>query len=185
MATQTRELPARHRKGKEGEIAREFERHRWLRWFALTSMIAIASWILIALFGPVPDYKMNGRLPGDLTSPEFMQQLEALSGSALQPHTQIQELPNGIVLYEAELKAIESAQKSINWEAYIFQQGEIAERIVNALTERARAGRAGESGARWSGQPFYSKKVFHRTAACGRTRAVVSPGALLQLATGQ
>jgi cardiolipin synthase A/B len=140
MATQTKELPARHRKGKEGEIAREFERHRWLRWFALTSMIAIASWILIALFGPVPDYKMNGRLPADLSSPEFMQQLEALSGSALQPHTHVQELPNGVVFYQAELKAIASAQKSIDWEAYIFQKGEMAQRIVDALTERARAG---------------------------------------------
>ena len=140
MATQTRELPSRHQKGKEGEIAREFERHRWLRWFAITSMLVIASWVMIALFGPVPDYKLKGRLPSDLSSPEFMQQLAALSASALQANTHIQELPNGVVFYEAELKAIGSAQKSINWEAYIFQKGEIAQRIVDALTQRARAG---------------------------------------------
>src|SRR6185312_12531690 len=140
MATQTRELPSRHQKGKEGEIAREFERHRWLRWFAITSMLVIASLVMIALFGPVPDYKLKGRLPSDLSSPEFMQQLAALSASALQANTHIQELPNGVVFYEAELKAIGSAQKSINWEAYIFQKGEIAQRIVDALTQRARAG---------------------------------------------
>ena len=140
MPAQTKETPARHRKGKEGEIAREFERHRWLRWFAITSMLAIASWVLIALFGPVPSYSLHGHLPADLASPEFMHQLEALSGSVLEPHTHIQELPNGVVFYQAELKAIASAKKSIDWEAYIFQKGEIAGRIVDALTERARAG---------------------------------------------
>src|SRR6185312_2702545 len=140
MATQTKEIPARHRKGKEGEIAREFERHRWLRWFAIISMLAIASWVLIALFGPVPNYKLEGKLPADLTSPEFMHELEALSGSVLQPHTHIEELPNGVIFYQAELNAIAAAQKSIDWEAYIFQKGEIAQRIVDALTERARAG---------------------------------------------
>src|SRR5690348_15425785 len=140
MATQTKEIPARHRKGKEGEIAREFERHRWLRWFAIISMLAIASWVLISLFGPVPNYKLAGKLPADLATPEFMHQLAALSGSALQPHTHIEELPNGVVFYNAELKAIASAQKSIDWEAYIFQKGEIAKRMVDALTERAKAG---------------------------------------------
>ena len=140
MPTQTKEIPARHRKGKEGEVARALEHYRWLRWFAVSSMLAIASWIAIALFGPVPDYKLNGRLPLPLNSTQFMRQLDALSGSVLEPHTHIEEIPNGVNFYEAEIKAISGAQKSVNWEAYIFQKGEIAQRIVDALTERARAG---------------------------------------------
>ncbi len=143
MATlpkQPREIPARHKKGREGDVARALERYRWLRWFAVISMLAIASWIGIALFGPVPDYKMHGQLPAQLSSPEFMQQLASLAGAQLEPHTHIEEIPNGVNFYEAELKAIQSAQKSIDWEAYIFQKGEIAQRIVDALTERARAG---------------------------------------------
>ena len=138
--TKLKEVPARHRKGQEGEVARALEHYRWLRWFAVTSMLAIISWILIALFGPVPKYKLTNRLPGALDSPEFMQELEALSGSKLEPRTQIEELPNGVAFYDAELKAIEAAQKSIDWEAYIFQKGEIAQKMVDALTERARAG---------------------------------------------
>jgi cardiolipin synthase A/B len=140
MPTQTKEIPARHREGKEGEVARALEHYRWLRWFAVTSMLAIVSWIAIALFGPVPDYKLNGTLPAALSSPAFMHQLEALSGSVLEPHTHIEEIPNGVNFYAAEIKAISAAQKSINWEAYIFQKGEIAQQIVDALTERARAG---------------------------------------------
>lgn len=140
MPTQTKEIPARHKKGKEGDVARALEHYRWLRWFAVTSMLAIVSWIAIALFGPVPDYKLNGNLPAALSSPDFMHQLEALSGSVLEPHTHIEEIPNGVNFYAAEIKAISAAQKSINWEAYIFQKGEIAQHIMDALTERARAG---------------------------------------------
>lgn len=140
MPAKLQEVPARHRKGPEGDVARALERYRWLRWFALTSMVAIISWVLIALFGPVPKYKLTNRLPGALDSPEFMQELEALSASKLEPHTHIEELPNGIAFYDAELKAIAAAQKSIDWEAYVFQKGEIAQKIVDALTEKARAG---------------------------------------------
>lgn len=139
-STRLKPVPARHQKGKEGEVARALERYRWLRWFAVVSMVLIVSWALIALFGPVPDYKLVTPIPGALDSPEFMQQLEALSGSKLEPHTHIEEIPNGVNYYEAELKAVAAAQKSVNWEAYIFEKGEIAGRIVDALTERARAG---------------------------------------------
>lgn len=138
--TQTKEIPARHKKGQEGEVARALEHYRWLRWFAVISMLAIASWVGIALFGPVPKYRVKTPQPGPLNSPEFIKEIEALSGSRIEPHTHIQELPNGTVYYPMELKAIATAQKSIDWEAYIFEKGEIAQRIVDALTERARAG---------------------------------------------
>ncbi len=124
----------------EGEIAQALERYRMLRWFAVVSMLAIGSWVLIALFGPVPEYRIKTPPPGPLNSPEFARELEALSGSKIEPHTHIEELPNGSLFYEAELKVIASAQKSVDWEAYIFQPGEIAQRLVDALTERARAG---------------------------------------------
>lgn len=140
MPTKVKEIPARHKKGPEGEVARALEHYRWLRWFAVTSMLAIVSWVLIALFGPVPKYKLNSPPSGALDSPEFMQELEALTASKLQPHTHIEELPNGAVFYPAELKAIAAAQKSIDWEAYIFQRGEMAQALVEALAERARAG---------------------------------------------
>ena len=133
-------VPARHQKSKEGEVARALERYRWLRWFAVVSMVLIVSWMLIALFGPVPEYKLVTRPPGTLDSPEFMQEMAALSGSSLDHHTRIEEVPDGINFYEAELKAVAAAQKSVNWEAYIFEKGEIAGGIVDALTERARAG---------------------------------------------
>ncbi|MGH9569918.1 MAG: phospholipase D-like domain-containing protein, partial [Candidatus Angelobacter sp.] len=131
---------AKKPKEKEGEVAQALDRYRMLRWFAVASMLAIASWIVIALFGPVPRYQLAHPPTGPLDSQQFVNEVEALSGSRIDPHTHIEELPNGRLFYESEIRAVQGAQKSIDWEAYIFQKGEIAQRIVDALTDRARAG---------------------------------------------
>ena len=111
-----------------------------LRWFAIICMLAIISWILIDLFGPLPKYQLSRYPEAPLNSPEFQRELEALAGSKLDQHTHVESLPNGTNFYEAELAAVAAAQKSIDWEAYIFAKGEIAKKLVDALTERARAG---------------------------------------------
>jgi cardiolipin synthase len=49
-------------------------------------------------------------------------------------------LTDGSAFYEAELEAISSARQSVQLEAYIFQPGEIADRLTKVLAERARAG---------------------------------------------
>jgi cardiolipin synthase A/B len=124
----------------QSEIASAMKHYRALRWFAVISMLAIISWVLIDLFGPIPKYQLNNPPSADLNSREYLQQLEALAASRVEPHTHIEALPNGVNFYEAEIAAIKAARQSVNWEAYIFAKGEIAKRIVDALTERARAG---------------------------------------------
>jgi cardiolipin synthase A/B len=114
--------------------------HRMLHWFAVVCMVAIITWVIIDLFGPVLRYKIGHPLAGALDSPEFVRQLEALASSRAVANTLIEPLPNGVNFYEAEIQAIAQAQKSIDWVAYIFAKGEIAQRMVSALTERARAG---------------------------------------------
>jgi len=129
--------PAQHH---SSEIARAMKHYVVLRTFAVISMLAVISWLLIDLFGPIPKYQLNHRTETELNSPEFVHELEALSASRIEPHTHIEALPNGVNFYEAEIQAIQAAQQSINWEAYIFAKGDMARRIVDALTERARAG---------------------------------------------
>jgi len=114
--------------------------HQTLHWFAVVCMVAIITWVFIDLFGPVLRYKISHPLDGALDSPEFVRQLEALASSRAVANTLIEPLPNGVNFYEAEIQAIAQARKSVNWVAYIFAQGEIARRMVEALTERARAG---------------------------------------------
>jgi cardiolipin synthase len=73
-------------------------------------------------------------------SPEFARILGVLSDAELHHDTHVEVLTNGAAFYEAELEAIRRARGHISLEAYIFQKGEIANRFIEALTERARAG---------------------------------------------
>src|SRR6185312_6333554 len=138
--TQPKNKSAKPAKKDQSEIVVAMKHYRALRWFAVISMLAIISWVLIDLFGPVPKYQLSGQPSADLSSREYIDQLEALSASRIGPHTQIEALPNGVNFYDAEIEAIKAAKQSVNWEAYIVSKGEIARRIVDALTERARAG---------------------------------------------
>lgn len=52
-------------------------------------------------------------------------------------------LTNGRQFYEAEREAIRAARHSIHVEAYVFRPGHVAERFLDALTERAKAGDVG------------------------------------------
>jgi len=102
-------------KQDQSEIASAMKHYRALRWFAVISMLAIISWVLIDLFGPIPKYQLNNQPSADLNSREYLQQLEALSASRIEPHTHIEALPNGVNFYEAEIAAIKAAQQSVNW----------------------------------------------------------------------
>ena len=108
--------------------------------FACLAMLAQAIIIVVALFGPLPKYKI--RMPGSesVASDQFLWNLQAITDAKLNHCNQIEVFTNGDHFYEAELKAISQAKKNIDIEAYIFQEGEIAGRFVKALTERAQAG---------------------------------------------
>lgn len=111
--------------------------------FLVIAIIAVAflSFMLfLALFEPGLDYKITTRPEHPLDSGEFLHMLEALTDAQARERTSIEVLTNGDVYYETELEAIRAAESSINMEAYIFQKGRVAEKFVEALTERARAG---------------------------------------------
>lgn len=70
----------------------------------------------------------------------FLQTVHALIGSPLQQGNRVEVLRNGVEFFPAMLGAIQSAQKSITMETYIYWDGEVGRRFAEALAERARAG---------------------------------------------
>src|SRR5437763_16921759 len=66
-------------------IALAIRHHQTLHGFAVVCMVAIITWVLIDLFGPVLRYKISHALDGALDSPEFVRQLEALASSRVVP----------------------------------------------------------------------------------------------------
>ncbi|MGI9088001.1 MAG: phospholipase D-like domain-containing protein [Chthoniobacterales bacterium] len=73
-------------------------------------------------------------------SPSFKQATGSLLGSGYASGNQIVTLVNGREIFPAMLRAIRSARQTIDFETYIYWDGEIAKTMADALAERARAG---------------------------------------------
>ncbi len=96
--------------------------------------------LFVALFGPDLPYRIKKPPDFPIDSDYFCSLLGVLTQSELLSGNKVEVLTNGPCFYEAELAAIAAARKSVNLEAYIFHKGEITQRYMDALTERARAG---------------------------------------------
>ena len=114
-----------------------------------STALLVLSWIglgflslmlFLALFEPSLPYRIAKRPPLPLDSQQFRRLVASLGAGQLHPRNKVDILANGEVYYEAELEAIRQARHSVNIEAYIFQKGRVARRVLEALTERARAG---------------------------------------------
>ena len=100
---------------------------------------AFIAWLVLAmLFTPAIPYHVEA--PVDPASDHFIHVLESICQTTLQHDNKIEVFTNGTAFYPAMLDAIHRARETINLECYIFKDGEIGARFVDALSERARAG---------------------------------------------
>ena len=74
------------------------------------------------------------------SSPEFRQAAGSLLGPNFVPGNNVTTLVNGNQIFPSMLSAIRSAKHSINFETYVFWDGQIAREFTEALAERAHAG---------------------------------------------
>src|SRR5438128_1362273 len=73
-------------------------------------------------------------------SPEFRQSAGSLLGPNFVGGNNITTLINGREIFPAMLVAIRSAKRSINFETYVFIDGEVAKQFTDALVEAAGRG---------------------------------------------
>ena len=73
-------------------------------------------------------------------SPEFRQSMGPLLGHGFVPGNNIQTLRNGDQIFPSMLDAIRHAKRSINFETYVYTDGDIGRKLADALVERAKAG---------------------------------------------
>src|SRR4051794_23622824 len=96
--------------------------------------------LILSLFeSPLPYAIAN---PGEeaIDSAEFDRILAELTGGAWSDRNRVDVFPNGDTFYAAELDAIEKARRFVHIECYIFQEGQVTDRFLHALEERAAAG---------------------------------------------
>ena len=100
---------------------------------------AFIAWLILAiLFTPHVPYHIEAEI--DACSDHFLHVLEATCQTHLEQGNRVDILTNGEAFYPAMLAAIGAAEETINMECYIFKKGEIGDRFIEALSERARAG---------------------------------------------
>jgi cardiolipin synthase A/B len=126
-------------RGWRGRRGKRTQNFRLLFYLSMIALLVQSALLFLALFEPPLPYKV-AQPPGNLDSPEFAYVLSALTRGSLRHYESMEVLTNGESYYPRELDAIRSAQQSINLEAYIFQDGEVARQFIQALTERAKAG---------------------------------------------
>jgi cardiolipin synthase A/B len=104
---------------------------------SLVGLTFLVWFVLVFLFTPRIDYHFTGPATEE---PHLVRVLEQVCQARLHAGQRVEVLTNGARFYPAMLAAIADARYSINVEAYIFQPGHVADRVVDALAERARAG---------------------------------------------
>jgi cardiolipin synthase A/B len=108
-------------------------------WFLMAVGVAFLLWfVVVTLFTPRIDYHVTTPLrPG---SAEFLHVLQSICEATFHYGNRAEVFTNGGQFYPAMRDAIRAARESVNLEAYIFQPGEAADLLIEALVERASQG---------------------------------------------
>jgi len=100
---------------------------------------AFITWlVLVLLFTPRIDYHVTTPLRPD--SDDFLHVIQSGCQAAIHHHNKVEIFTNGAQFYPAMRDAITAAEASVCLEAYIFNPGEAADMLIDAMVERARAG---------------------------------------------
>jgi cardiolipin synthase A/B len=107
-------------------------------YLTLIGAVFVVWFVLVVLFAPhIPYYVAE---PIDPCSIDFIRTLESTCNTSLSQHNRIEIFTNGDTFYPAMLDAIRGAEDTVNMECYIVRTGEVANRFIEALSERSRAG---------------------------------------------
>jgi cardiolipin synthase len=101
--------------------------------------VGFITWlVLVLLFTPRIDYHVTTPLRPD--SDDFLHVVQSTCQAAMHDGNRVEIFTNGAQFYPAMRDAIRAAQASVNLEAYIFQPGEAADMLMEAMIARAAAG---------------------------------------------
>ena len=95
--------------------------------------------LFVDFFGSPLSYTIREKPEKPLDSDSFVRYLSVVTGGTM-CRAQLTRLRNGEQFYPDELDAVRKAQRSVNLEYYEFAEGRVGSEILDALTERARAG---------------------------------------------
>ncbi len=120
-----------------GDAPAKGELHRFWLWLTVTAVFGIGGyfWITSARILDTPIELNYGPM-----DPSFPGTLGPLVGAEFSRGNKIQILINGEQFFPAMLDDIRKAQKTITLETYIWSSGQVSDRFIAALSERAQHG---------------------------------------------
>lgn len=113
----------------------------WVLLFFALGVIAALTAILSLFFeigGRPEEIQVTGA--PSVTSRDFMEAFAGTANAPLMEGGGIRLLNNGDEIFPDMLDAVRTARQSVNWMVYIWEPGEVSDRVFEALLERARAG---------------------------------------------
>ena len=105
----------------------------------LLSLLEIGR-LVAALARPEPPYRVLSEPAPESGEPGYRAHLGAVLDCAPERLALVDPMFSGRAFYDAQVEAISRAERSVHVTYYIFRPGRTAERFVEALAERARAG---------------------------------------------
>src|SRR5512142_1764045 len=105
---------------------------------ASLAVLIVAALLLLVLFEPSLPYRTPERRMA-VASPQFVNFLSAIVNARLFSPESVEVLASGRAIYDAQLRDIRAARRSIHLEVYLFLRGRIGDEMLAALAERARA----------------------------------------------
>ncbi|MFY2763848.1 phospholipase D-like domain-containing protein [Arenimonas sp. MALMAid1274] len=75
-----------------------------------------------------------------INDPQFRREMGVLLGPGITAGNTVQALDNGDEIFPSMLAAIRAAERTVNFETYIYWSGDVGKQFSEALAERARAG---------------------------------------------
>lgn len=130
--------------------------------------------LFLILFEPSLRYAVS-RPDVPIGSDAFLSLLAAVADVDVHGCSEIEVLTGGSAFYEAELQAIRAAKHSVHLEAFLFTPSAVAQKFVEALTERARAGVHVRVVLDWVGSFPCPNKYFDELRSAGGQVAWYQP----------
>lgn len=138
---------------------------------ALALLIAgIIGTLAVVVLPPEP-HELAGPVEAELVAgtAAFVRTMAALHGGHLQEGNAVETLQNGDEIFPAMLAAIAGAQRSINFETYVYWSGTIGARFAEALAERASAGVEVNVLLDWQGSVSMERELIDTMTRAGVT----------------
>ena len=102
-----------------------------------------------------------------ISDPQFRREMGVLLGPGITGGNRVDALDNGAEIFPAMLEAIREAERTINFETYIYWSGDIGREFSEALSERASAGVKVNVVIDWVGGMKMDTDVAARMRAAG------------------